>query len=105
MYFYLFGVNTMIKLETLYVTADGSPRLGKVRKFHKDRPDHLDVVPFVSNESGFEADVDVDTSLSVSTNEQEEITRLQAKIAFLEQILAQHSISIPSDNVVVSSNN
>jgi hypothetical protein len=79
--------------------ADGSPRLGKVRKFHKD----LDVVPFASNESGFEAEIDgFDTSLSVSANEQEEIARLQAKVAFLEQILVQHSIPVPSENAVVS---
>ena len=73
-----------------------------MRKFHKDRPDHLEVVPFVSNESGFEAEIDAfDTSLS-STNDQEEVTRLQAKVAFLEQVLAQHSIPVPSDNAPVS---
>lgn len=83
-------------------SADGSPRLGKVRKFQKERPDHLDIIPFTSNESGFEAEIDAfDSSLSVSGNEQE-ITRLQAKVAFLEQILTQHSIPVPSDNAVVS---
>ncbi|CAH0554943.1 unnamed protein product [Brassicogethes aeneus] len=73
--------------------CDGSPRLGKFRrKTEKMRGDHLDL-PLTSSESGFETEADLDSSLYAS--EHEEITRLQSKVAFLEQILVQHSIPIP----------
>ncbi|XP_015838739.1 ninein homolog isoform X2 [Tribolium castaneum] len=91
----LFGIGPS---HAMSFAADGSPRLGKVRKFHKERPDHLDVVPFTSNESGFEAEIDAFDSSFSGTDE--EITRLQAKVAFLEHTLAQHSIPIPGDYAV-----
>lgn len=78
----------------LLLTGDGSPRLGKVRKFHKNK-DVLDL-PFTSSESGFETELDcIDSSLSNSIGENEEIVRLQARIESLEQILVENSIPIP----------
>lgn len=85
----------------MFCLGDGSPRLGKVRKFHKNR-DLLDV-PFTSSESGFDTEIDcLDSSLSISATEAEEIVRLQAKVNLLEQLLKQHSITIPTGNQVVS---
>lgn len=82
---------------TIMFSGDGSPRLGKVRKFHKNR-DLLDV-PFTSSESGFDTEIDCfDSSLSISGTENEEIVRLQAKVNLLEQLLKQHSIAIPNGN-------
>ncbi|KAI4462157.1 ninein [Holotrichia oblita] len=77
--------------------GDGSPRLGKVRKFHKNK-DVLEV-PFTSSESGFETELDcLDSSLSNSCNETDDtVNRLHAKIEVLEQILTEHSIPLPSD--------
>ncbi|KAK9753427.1 hypothetical protein QE152_g3486 [Popillia japonica] len=77
--------------------GDGSPRLGKVRKFHKNK-DVLEL-PFTSSESGFETELDcLDSSLSNSCNETDDtVTRLHAKIEVLEQILTEHSIPLPSD--------
>lgn len=74
------------------IVGDASPRLGKVRKFHK----HKD--PFVSTESGYlEIELDGVESLSVSCNDNDEIIAgLHAKIATLEQILTQHSIPLPN---------
>lgn len=87
---------------SFYFAADGSPRLGKVRKFHKTKCDNIEV-PFTSSESGFDTEVECyDSSLSISTNENEEITRLQAKVAFLEQVLAQNNIPVPANEVKVS---
>ncbi|KAJ8955160.1 hypothetical protein NQ318_009053 [Aromia moschata] len=81
----------------LFSMTDGSPRLGKVRKFQKVKGENLEI-PFTSSESGFDTEVDCyDSSLSVSASENEEITRLQAKVAFLEQILIQNSIPIPTN--------
>lgn len=83
-----------IAMSGILLSGDGSPRLGKVRKFHKNR-DMLDV-PFTSSESGFDTEIDCfDSSLSISGTETEEIARLQAKINLLEQVLKQHSIPIP----------
>lgn len=85
----------------LIIAGDGSPRLGKVRKFHKNR-DLLDV-PFTSSESGFDTEIDCfDSSLSISGTEAEEIARLQTKVNLLEQLLKQHSIPIPTGNQAVS---
>lgn len=78
---------------------DGSPRLGKVRKFNKAKGENLDV-PFTSSESGFDTEIDCFDSLSTSANESEEIVRLQAKVAFLEQLLGQNSIAIPVNEQV-----
>lgn len=73
--------------------TDGSPRLGKLRKCYKSRtPDNLDV-PFTSSESGFDTEPE---SLSTSTCDNEELNRLQAKVAFLEQVLIQHNIPVPT---------
>ncbi|XP_066138947.1 ninein homolog isoform X1 [Euwallacea fornicatus] len=73
--------------------TDGSPRLGKVRKYYKSRtPDNLEV-PFTSSESGFDTEPE---SLSTSTCDNEEINRLQAKVAFLEQVLLQNNIPVPT---------
>ncbi|CAG9759741.1 unnamed protein product [Ceutorhynchus assimilis] len=73
--------------------TDGSPRLGKVRKCFTSRtPDNLEV-PFTSNESGFDTEPE---SLSTSTCDNEEVNRLQAKVAFLEQVLMQHNIPVPT---------
>lgn len=83
------------------ISGDGSPRLGKVRKFHKNR-ELLDV-PFTSSESGFDTEIDCfDSSLSISASEVEEIARLQAKVGLLEQLLKQHSIPVPTNNQSVS---
>ncbi|KAK9753426.1 hypothetical protein QE152_g3486 [Popillia japonica] len=81
----------------MYIKGDGSPRLGKVRKFHKNK-DVLEL-PFTSSESGFETELDcLDSSLSNSCNETDDtVTRLHAKIEVLEQILTEHSIPLPSD--------
>ncbi|XP_076250518.1 blastoderm-specific gene 25D isoform X2 [Rhynchophorus ferrugineus] len=71
--------------------TDGSPRLGKLRKFYKSRtPENLEV-PFTSSESGFDTEPE-----SLSTCENEEINRLQAKVAFLEQVLVQNNIPVPT---------
>nr|XP_023020787.1 ninein [Leptinotarsa decemlineata] len=79
----------------LFNITDGSPRLGKIRKFYNIKQDNLDV-PFASSESGFDTEVDCfDSSSSLSTDDNKEITRLQAKIAFLEQILIQNKIPLP----------
>lgn len=80
---------------------DGSPRLGKVRKFTKIKGENLDV-PFTSSESGFDTEIDCFDSLSTSINESEEIVRLQAKVAFLEQLLIQNSVPIPVNEQVSS---
>lgn len=74
------------------VVGDASPRLGKVRKFHK----HKD--PFLSSESGYlEIELDGVESLSVSSNDNDEIIAgLNARITSLEQILTQHSIALPN---------
>jgi len=54
------------------VPADGSPRLGKLRKCYKSRtPENLEV-PFTSSESGFDTEPE---SLSNSTCDNEEINR------------------------------
>lgn len=84
-------------------TTDGSPRLGKVRKCYKSRtPDNLEV-PFTSSESGFDTEPE---SLSTSTCDNEEVNRLQAKVAFLEQVLIQHNIPVPTyeetENIVTT---
>ncbi|XP_060528922.1 ninein-like protein [Cylas formicarius] len=76
--------------------TDGSPRLGKLRKFCKPKmpESNLEVSPS-SGESGFDTEPD---SLSTSTcdNNEAEISRLHAKIIFLEQVLVQHNIPVPS---------
>ncbi|XP_030759348.1 blastoderm-specific protein 25D isoform X2 [Sitophilus oryzae] len=70
---------------------NGSPRLGKLRKCYKSRtPENLEV-PFTSSESGFDTEPE-----SLSTCDNEEINRLQAKVAFLEQVLIQNNIPVPS---------
>ena len=98
-------VSCKIYITISVFSADGSPRLGKVRKFHKIKGDNLEV-PFTSSESGFDTEVDCyDSSLSVSASEVEEITRLQAKIAFLEHILIQNSIPVPTIENKVSLKN
>ncbi|CAH1977041.1 unnamed protein product [Acanthoscelides obtectus] len=82
------------------VTADGSPRLGKLRKFHRPKPtsgasssNHLEV-PFASSESGFDTEVDVLDSSVASSADHDEVTRLQARVAFLEQVLRQHGLQV-----------
>lgn len=90
---------------------NGSPRLGKVRKFtNKTNTDHnLETnLPLTSSESGFDTEIDCcDSSLSASINNDEEIIKLRARNAFLEQILLQNSIPIPDydqDNYCDKSN-
>ncbi|XP_057668880.1 ninein [Diorhabda carinulata] len=79
----------------LYGSADGSPRLGKIRKYHSKNQDNYEI-PFTSSESGFDTEADCpDSPLSISTNENEEVTRLQSKVAFLEYILKQNGIPVP----------
>lgn len=71
--------------------------MGKVRKCHKSKSDNLEV-PITSSESGFDTELDaLDSSLSLSVNDNEEINRLQTKILQLEEILKQHSIQIPNN--------
>lgn len=66
-----------------------------MRKFQKNK-EYLEV-PFTSAESGYDVELDyLDASLSVSGNENEEILRLQNRIAALEEILAQHSVPFPT---------
>ncbi|KAF5279174.1 hypothetical protein FQR65_LT03421 [Abscondita terminalis] len=78
--------------------GDSSPRLGKVRKCHKKKSENLEVPP-TSSESGFDTELDaLDSSLSISANDYEEINRLQARVMYLEEVLKQHSISVPSTN-------
>uniref|UniRef100_A0AAR5PKW2 EF-hand domain-containing protein n=1 Tax=Dendroctonus ponderosae TaxID=77166 RepID=A0AAR5PKW2_DENPD len=48
--------------------------------------------PFASSESGFDTEPE---SLSTSTCDPDEVHRLQAKVAFLEQVLAQHNVPVP----------
>ncbi|KAL1491895.1 hypothetical protein ABEB36_012417 [Hypothenemus hampei] len=73
--------------------ADESPRLGKVRKCYKPRSsDNLDN-PFTSSESGFDTEPE---SLSTSNSENDEINRLQTKVVFLEHVLKQHNIPVPT---------
>ncbi|KAK5644715.1 hypothetical protein RI129_006015 [Pyrocoelia pectoralis] len=77
--------------------GDGSPRLGKVRKCHKTKSENLEV-PITSSESGFDTELDaLDSSLSLSVNDSEEISKLQIKIMRLEDILKQHGIPISSN--------
>ncbi|XP_022900115.2 ninein homolog [Onthophagus taurus] len=76
--------------------GDTSPRLGKVRKFQKNK-DILEL-PFTSSESGFETELDcLDSSLSNTSNETDDLVmRLQAKVDALEQVLLENSIPLPS---------
>ncbi|KAG5867823.1 hypothetical protein JTB14_028228 [Gonioctena quinquepunctata] len=94
------------KDSNLFSITDGSPRLGKIRKFHSVKPDNLEV-PFTSSESGFDTEVDCLDSSSAPTHYNEELTRLQAKVAFLEQILIQNKIPFPGfeaeDSATISS--
>ncbi|KAK4875691.1 hypothetical protein RN001_012113 [Aquatica leii] len=78
--------------------GDSSPRLGKVRKCHKTKSENLEV-PIASSESGFDTELDaLDSSLSISANDYEEIGRLQARVMYLEEVLKQHSISEETTN-------
>ncbi|XP_072388356.1 uncharacterized protein Nin [Diabrotica undecimpunctata] len=81
----------------LFGIADSSPRLGKIRKFHTKNQENFEV-PFTSSESGFDTEVDCPDSplCDESSSENEEITRLQSKVAFLEQILKQNGIPVPN---------
>ncbi|CAG9815388.1 unnamed protein product [Phaedon cochleariae] len=86
----------------LFNITDGSPRLGKIRKFHNAKRENLDI-PFASSESGFDTEVDCVDSVSIEENEN--IKRLQSKIAFLEQILIQNGIALPSCEIEKSGPN
>nr|CAH7734877.1 unnamed protein product [Callosobruchus chinensis] len=86
------------------VTADGSPRLGKLRKFHRSKTtgpssssSHLLEVPLASSESGFDTEVDGLDS-SVSSADHDEVSRLQARVAFLEQLLKQHGLQVGEED-------
>ncbi|XP_050504267.1 ninein [Diabrotica virgifera virgifera] len=81
----------------LFGIGDSSPRLGKIRKFHTKNQDNFEV-PFTSSESGFDTEVDCPDSplCDESSSENEELTRLQSKVAFLEQILKQNGIPVPN---------
>ncbi|KAK9877002.1 hypothetical protein WA026_016029 [Henosepilachna vigintioctopunctata] len=72
-----------------------SPRLGKIRKIPKNAEERP-----TSSESGFCTEVEYsDNSFCLSPSaESKEIKRLQAKIIFLEQVLQQHNLTIPSDD-------
>ncbi|CAG9864195.1 unnamed protein product [Phyllotreta striolata] len=73
---------------------DKSPRLGKIRKYGT-RSEAVEG-PFTSSESGFDGEGDyLDSSSSVSTNDNDELVRLQSKVAFLEQILKQNGVPLP----------
>lgn len=83
------------------ILAGGSPRLEKIRKFSENK-NELEI-PFKSSnykssESGIDTDVLYFESSSNSLNydTENELTRLKAKIAFLEQVLIQNNIPVPS---------
>ncbi|XP_018336876.1 ninein [Agrilus planipennis] len=70
---------------------EGSPRLGKVRKYQKE--EELLVVQTGLNESGLDG-----LSLSSSSGtDSEEMQSMLSRISFLEDILKKHSISIPDN--------
>ncbi|KAL3268448.1 hypothetical protein HHI36_007559 [Cryptolaemus montrouzieri] len=77
--------------------SSNSPRLGKIRRLPKnfeERP--------TSSESGFSTEVEYsDNPLCSSPSESKEIKRLQAKIIFLEEILQQNNITVPTDDNLV----
>ncbi|KAF5273885.1 hypothetical protein FQA39_LY01000 [Lamprigera yunnana] len=78
--------------------GDSSPRLGKVRKCHKTKSENPEGL-VTSSESGFDTELDgLDSSLSISINDYEEICRLQTRVMQLEETLKQHNISVPSAN-------
>lgn len=88
-----------------YSVDSESPRIGKVRRcYNKNQPgevllDILGTQPLCnSSESGFEADLDCcDSSLSFNESENsDEITVLQTRVAYLEQLLVQNSIKVPA---------
>ncbi|XP_019870125.2 ninein isoform X2 [Aethina tumida] len=98
------GVNVGAKRRSDYSPTkdkcDGSPRLGKLRRKTTGSlsdpmkgQDNLEL-PLTSSESGFETEADCLDS-SISASEHEEIARLQAKVAFLEQVLVQNAIPVP----------
>lgn len=79
---------------TLYHSNLSSPRLGKVRKIPKNSEDRL-----TSSESGFSTEIECsESSFCSSSNDSQDIKRLQAKIIFLEQILRQHDIPLPLED-------
>ncbi|XP_050310369.1 ninein isoform X2 [Anthonomus grandis grandis] len=82
---------------------NGSPRLGKLRKCYKSRTPEQSEVPFTSSESGFDTEPE---SLSTSTYDYDEVYRLQARVAFLEQVLLQNNIPVPTyeetENTIIS---
>ncbi|GLV41936.1 Ninein [Carabus blaptoides fortunei] len=96
-----------------------SPRLGKVRRCYqqqqqKNQPTGevlLEALgaqmPLNSSESGFEAELDcLDSSLSFTGSEgctNEEVNNLQSRIAYLEQLLLQHSIKLPGTYTTTAS--
>lgn len=78
----------------------------KIRKFSENK-NELEVpfksAEFKSSESGIDTDALYFDSSSNSLNcdNENEIKRLKAKIAFLEQILTQNNISVPTTELQV----
>lgn len=81
--------------------AGGSPRLEKIPKFSENK-NELEV-PFRSSEyKSSESGIDTDalyfdsSSNSLNFDNETELKRLKAKIVFLEQVLIQNNIPLPT---------